>query len=188
MKDLVSKIISGDERAFEYIKNEWNLRLNIFARSYVRSDDVSKDLVQDTYIKFWEARSVVNNETMIGPYLFTILKNKCLDYLKHKIIEQKYNDVASESYYWKANIYALEDKSINIIAEEQIQKALFNAIKKLPQPRKDIFIMSRFREMKNAEIANRMSLSVKTIEYHITKAMSFLRNELEDYFIFIIFF
>lgn len=74
MKDLVSKIISGDEKAFEYIKNKWNLQLKIFARSYVRSDDVSEDLIQDTYIKFWESRAVVNNEKMIGPYLFTILK------------------------------------------------------------------------------------------------------------------
>lgn len=88
----------------------------------------------------------------------------------------------------KANIYALEDKSINIITEEQIKKALLKAIDKLPQPRKNIFIMSRFRGMKNAEIAKRMSLSVKTIEYHITKAISFLRSKLEDYYIYIIFF
>ncbi len=188
MKDLVSKIISGDEKAFEYIKNKWNLQLKIFARSYVRSDDVSEDLIQDTYLKFWESRAVVNNEKMIGPYLFTILKNKCLDYLKHKIIEQKYNDASSERYYLKANIYALEDKSINIITEEQIKKALLKAIDKLPQPRKNIFIMSRFRGMKNAEIAKRMSLSVKTIEYHITKAISFLKSKLEDYYIYIIFF
>jgi RNA polymerase sigma-70 factor (ECF subfamily) len=189
MKDLVSKIRSGDERVFEYIKNEWTWRLRVFARSYVRLDDVSEDLTQDTFIKFWETRGSFENENLLAPYLFTILRNKCLDYLKHKTVEQKYNDTATDNYnYWLANMYALEDSSINIITENQIRKALFDAVAKMPQPRRDIFIMSRFRDMKNTEIADEMSVSVKTVEYHITKSISFLREELKDYFVLLYFF
>jgi len=189
MDDLVSKIHLGDERVFEHIKNEWSQRLKIFARSYVRLNDVSEDLVQDTFIKFWEARHSLNYEKMIAPYLFTILRNKCLDYLKHKVVEQKFNDVTTENYnYWLANIYALEDASINIITENQIKKALFDAINKMPQPRREIFTMSRFKDMKNLDIAEEMGISVKTVEYHITKAISFLREELKDYFVLIYFF
>ncbi len=189
MKDLVSKIRSGDERVFEYIKNEWTWRLRVFARSYVRLDDVSEDLIQDTFIKFWETRGSFENENLLAPYLFTILRNKCLDYLKHKTVEQKYNATATDNYnYWLANMYALEDSSINIITENQIRKAFFDAVAKMPQPRRDIFIMSRFRDMKNTEIADEMSVSVKTVEYHITKSISFLREELKDYFVLLYFF
>lgn len=184
MDDLVSKIRLGDERVFEYIKNVWSQRLRIFARSYVRLNDVSEDLVQETLIKFWETRHTFSNEETIAPYLFTILKNKCLDYLKHKVVEQKYNNTTTEDYnYWIANMYALEDSSINIITENQIKKACFDAISKMPQPRRDIFIMSRFKNMKNQEIAEEMGISVKTVEYHITKSISFLREELKDYFV-----
>lgn len=189
MEDLVSKIRLGDEKVFEYIKKEWGQKLRIFARSYVRLNGVSEDLVQDTFIKFWEARRTFENEKMIAPYLFTILRNKCLDYLKHKVVEQKFNDIAAENYnYWLANIYALEDPSISIITENQIKKALFDAINKMPQLRREIFIMSRFKDMKNQEVAEEMGVSVKTVEYHMTKAISFLREELKDYFVLIYFF
>lgn len=189
MEDLVSKIRLGDEKVFEYIKKEWGQKLRIFARSYVRLNGVSEDLVQDTFIKFWEARRTFENEKMIAPYLFTILRNKCLDYLKHKVVEQKFNDIATENYnYWLANIYALEDPSISIITENQIKKALFDAINKMPQLRREIFIMSRFKDMKNQEVAEEMGVSVKTVEYHMTKAISFLREELKDYFVLIYFF
>lgn len=189
MEDLVSKIRLGDEKVFEYIKKEWGQKLRIFARSYVRLNGVSEDLVQDTFIKFWEARRTFENEKMIAPYLFTILRNKCLDYLKHKVVEQKFNDITTENYnYWLANIYALEDPSISIITENQIKKALFDAINKMPQLRREIFIMSRFKDMKNQEVAEEMGVSVKTVEYHMTKAISFLREELKDYFVLIYFF
>jgi len=189
MRDLASKIRTGDEKALEYLKNEWNQRLMTFARSYVRSRDVSEDLIQDTFIKVWETRELLERENYLVPYMFTILKNKCLDYLKHKTVELKYNNRTSEDYcYLIANLYALEDKSINIITESQIKEALFAAIKKMPQPRRDIFIMSRFKDLKNYEIAQELSISVKTVEYHISRAVSFLREELKDYFILLYFF
>jgi len=188
MTDLVPKIRAGDEKAFEYLKDQWSNKLKIFARSYVRNENISEDLIQDTFIKLWEVRHTLDKEEYLGTYLFTIVKNKCLDYLKHKTIQQKYKNSLSEDYYYLlSNIYALEDSSIDIISEHELKDALFNAIKKMPHPRREIFIMSRFRNMKNQEIADELSLSVKTVEYHISKSISFLRDELKNYYILIYF-
>ena len=178
MTDLVPKIRAGDEKAFEHLKDQWSNKLKIFARSYVRNENISEDLIQDTFIKLWEVRHTLDKEEYLGTYLFTIIKNKCLDYLKHKTIEQRYNELLSEDYYYLlANIYALEDSSIDIISEHELKNALFNAIKKMPNPRREVFIMSRFRNMKNQEIADELSLSLKTVEYHISKSISFLKDE-----------
>lgn len=189
MKDLVCKIKAGDEDAFEYLKSEWRNRLKIFARSYVRIEAVAEDLLQDSFLKVWETRSSIENDNQLAPYIYTVLKNKCLDYLRHKIVELKFQESTSNDFYYlKANLYALEDNSIDLISESQLKRALIAAVKKLPEPRREIFIMSRFRDMKNIEIAKEMNLSIKTVEYHITKSISFLREELKDFYILLYFF
>lgn len=180
------KLQSGNEEAYLSLVNEWSSKLKIFAISYVRCNNIAEDLVQETFIKIWESRNDIAKYDNVGALIYTILRNKCLDYLKHKTIELKYNQSRSSEYiYLVANKYALEDESINIITNSQINKALVSAINKLPDHCRKVFIMSRFKQLKNSEIANELSISIKTVEYHKTKAISFLKKEMEEFFLFI---
>jgi len=189
MDSLQKRIHSGDEKALSQLRIEWSHKLSVFALSYVRCSYTAEDLVQDTFIKLWESRQDINKYDSIGAFVYTILKNKCLDYLKHKTIELRYNQQSSSEYInLQANKYALEDESINIITDAQINKALTDAVRKLPRPCRDVFIMSRYNGLKNQEIANELSISVKTVEYHMTRAIAFLKKEMEEYFIFLYFF
>lgn len=184
MENLLTRLSRGDDCALLLLKNEWYHKLSVFARSYVRSSFVAEDMVQDTFIKLWESREDLAKYENIGSFLYTVLKNRCLDYLKHKTLELAYNQQSSEDYiYLLANKYALEDESINLITDAQIKKALLDAVRKLPHSCRNVFILSRFKELKNTEIAEELSISVKTVEYHMTRAISFIRKEMEDYLI-----
>jgi RNA polymerase sigma-70 factor, ECF subfamily len=186
MDSLSTRLYEGDEKALTQLRDELSKKLHVFAISYVRCDFTAEDLVQDTFIKLWESRQDIIKYSNIGSFIYTILRNKCLDYLKHKTIELKYSQQTSSEYlYLQANMYALEDESINIITDAQISKALSEAVKKLPHHSKVVFIMSRYNGLRNSEIAEELSISVKTVEYHMTRAISFLKKEMEKYFIFL---
>lgn len=165
------------------LKEEWHGRLKLFAVSYVRNPHDAEDLVQDTYFKLWESGMDITLCENIGALLYTILRNKCLDYIKHKVVELKHNTALTSAYNsLLANQYALEDDSITIITNNQIKEALNKALLKLPPQTREVFIMNKFRDMKYKEIAGELSISVKTVEYHISRAFTLLRKEMGGYY------
>lgn len=165
------------------LKEEWHGRLKLFAVSYMRNPYDAEDLVQDTYFKFLESGTEIASCDNVGALLYTILKNKCLDYIKHKVVELKHNTVMVAAYNsLLANQYALEDDSITIITNNQIKEALNKALMKLPRQTREVFVMNKFRDMKYKEIAGELSISVKTVEYHISKAFTILRKEMGGYY------
>ncbi|MEF9931036.1 MAG: RNA polymerase sigma-70 factor [Bacteroidales bacterium] len=173
----------SNEKEISKLKEQWYNRLKIFAISYVRNSQDAEDLVQDTILKIWESEVDIHSCENIGALLYTILRNKCLDYLKHKIVELKHNNTMIEEYnFLVANSYALEDSSINIITNNQIKEALNKALLKLPKQTRKVFILNKYNDLKYKEIAEELSISVKTVEYHISKAFLLLRKEMGGYY------
>jgi RNA polymerase sigma-70 factor (family 1) len=173
----------------EDIERIWHGKLKIFANAYIHSETTAEDLVQDTFLKLIESDTKITDYHNIGAILFTILKNKCLDYIKHKTVVEKHHESVTENYeYMVANKFALEDDSIRIITRNEIRKALKEAIDKLPEQTRKIFVMNKLKEKKYKEIAQILNISEKTVEYHISKAFSFLRKEMGDYYILALFF
>lgn len=168
------------------LKKVWYARLKIFASSYVRDNNASEDLVQDTFLKIIESEINLEECENIGALLYTILKNKCLDFLKHKLVEYKHNSAMLMEYnLLLTNQYALEDNSINIITNNQIKKALNEALDKLPEQTRKVFILCKYQHLKYDEIAQELKISVKTVEYHMSKAFSFLRKEMRGFYVLI---
>lgn len=173
----------SQEQEFARLKEQWYARLRTFAISYVRDGHAAEDLIQDTILKIWESGVDIPSCENIGALLYTILRNKCLDYIKHKLVELKHaNAVVQEYDLLLANQYALEDSSIHIITNNQIKEALNKALQKLPRQTRDVFVMNKFNDLKYKEIADELSISVKTVEYHISKAFSLLRKEMGGYY------
>ncbi|MEG0517362.1 MAG: RNA polymerase sigma-70 factor [Bacteroidales bacterium] len=171
------------EQEFARLKEQWYARLRTFAISYVRDGETAEDLIQDTILKIWESGVDISSCENIGALLYTILRNKCLDYIKHKLVELKHASFITEEYNsLLTNQYALEDNSIHIITNNQIKEALNTALQKLPRQTRDVFVMNKFNDLKYKEIAEELSISVKTVEYHISKAFSLLRKEMGGYY------
>lgn len=158
-------------------------RCFMFAKSYVHDDLVAEDIVSETLIKLWELSKL---EDIINPHrlLYVMLKNKALDCLKHEKVKQ--DALISISAYSKREleirISTLEASNPDKIFASDIRKILQSTISNLPEQTRTIFEMSRFKNMQKREIAEYFNISVKGVDYHISKALSLLRENLRDYF------
>lgn len=151
-----------------------------FAYYYVLDQQVAEDMVMDSFLYYWENRETVDVNGNLKAYILRILKHKCLDYLKLQKIHQEAHEKIREDALWDLNksIAALEHLEPYKIMTDEYHKIVVDAVKQLPDKTREIFIMSRVRDMKNSEIAEKLSVSEKTVEYHMTKAMKFLREKL----------
>lgn len=144
---------------------------------------MAEDIVSEALIKLWE---LIKDDEIENPsrLLFVILKNKALDYLKHEKIK---NDAflsisAQTNRELEIRISTLEASNPDKIFAKDIQSILDSTISKLPKQTRIIFEMSRFRNMPKKDIADYFKISIKGVDYHISKALSSLRENLKDYF------
>ena len=158
-------------------------RLFLFAKEYVLFDEEAENIVQDIFLMLWEKREALRVDVSLTAYLFTLVKNKCIDFLRHQMVEQMYSENVKHEYNEELNVklFALESFDHNFSSEEDIEILLRNAIDKLPERCRLIFIKSRIEGKKYKEIAEELNLSVNTVEGQISIALKKLREELKDY-------
>ena len=138
-------------------------------------------MVQEILFKLWTNKDSIEITTSIQSYLFRSVRNASLNVIKHINVREEYN-VHHE--YEMQNTISSDDEMIVSELEQKIR----SAIDQLPIERKKIFIMSRYDGLKYAEIAEKLNLSVSTVENQMVKALRFLREELIDYLPWIIIF
>ncbi len=158
-------------------------RLFLFAKEYVLFDEEAENIVQDIFLMLWEKREALRVDVSLTAYLFTLVKNKSIDFLRHQMVEQMYSENVKHEYNEELNVklFALESFDHNFSSEEDIETLLRNAIDKLPEKCRLIFIKSRIEGKKYKEIAEELNLSVNTVEGQISIALKKLREELKDY-------
>lgn len=179
---LVSRLKNDDPMAFEIIFRHFYSGLCVFAKQYVLSLDSAEEIVQDTFVRLWEDRKQIKAELNFKSYLFTCVRNNCLDYIKHQNIKDEYN-LKVQNLYGEA----LLEEEYDFFIESELREKIETAINLLPEQTKIIFELSRFEDKKNKEIAEELDISIKTVEAHITKALKILRKNLKEYLSVIIF-
>lgn len=150
-------------------------RMFRFAKEYVLFDEDAENIVQDVFLLLWEKREVLDIQISLVSYLFALVKNKSLDYLRHKVIADEYKQELS------AKLTALELLNYSFTSDEEIEQILMTAINKLPERCRQVFLKSRIEGKRNREIANELNLTVSTVENQMTVALRKLRVELKDY-------
>lgn len=171
----------GDESIFEYLFHIYFPRLRMFAFRMLGDFFVAEDLVQDVFISFWESRSKIKSVQQAKGLLFKITRNACLNYIKHKRVEQKYADYLNHDSATN-NIYMLsflEENEIEELKNEMINE-VNSIISALSPTCQQVFRMSKFQQLKNREISEKTGLNIKTVEKHISKAMSKIREEMSS--------
>jgi RNA polymerase sigma-70 factor (family 1) len=138
---------------------------------YLSSDiDVAEDLVQDVFMKLWEKRDSINDQT-VKPLLYKIARNLYFNMYKRNSIDLKFVNSAVRGTENESPEYILEMKEFDV----KLQKALSD----LPEHCRTIFLMSRMDEMKYQEIADSFNISVKAVEKQISKALKLLRTKID---------
>ena len=187
MNLIIKQLQGGNEKVFEQIVREYWPRMFKFALIYTQNNETSQELVQDTFLVLWNNRAILKDNTNLITYLMVVLRNKCLNLLEQTRIRQLYiEEIDDETIYQRANLYVLQDEASQIVESEDLHKAIERALSKLPEKTREIFMLSRYDGLKNQQIAETKNISQKTVEYHISKALQILKEELpQDYWIWI---
>lgn len=172
---LFAEMKMGDKNSFNYFFDYYYSGLCVYAKNFTCDLNVSEEVVQDVFVRFWEKRQNIKIESSVRFYLFRTVYNQCMNLLKHKKVELKYiqNQKHREDY--------LYEEQWSLYNETELRQALDNAISKLPERCREVFVLSRFENLKNKEIAEKLGITEKTVENQINKALKVLREELKDF-------
>lgn len=171
---VIERFRKGDVEAFRMIYEAHSKSLYRFAFSYLKDSFEAEEIIQDVFLKVWEKREEVDNEKSFTSYLYRITVNKIFNELKHRVVKKKYE------------VYALKlDPESNHTPESSIQYKELNTkvehlLTQLHEQQRRIFVMSRWKGLSNAEIAQDLSLSVRTVENQIYRASKFIKLHLKD--------
>lgn len=168
--DLIQKIRAGDTLAFEQLFHTYCQALIRFACRFVRDVQVAENIVQDVFVRIWHNRAKLNPDSNIKAYLYKAIKNQTLQHLRHLKIE-----IRTEYMHNPGNPHNNPEKPLE---EQQIAKAVYEAIAELPPHRRLIFTLSKYDHYTYAEIAEIQNISIKTVETQMGRALRFLRKRL----------
>ena len=189
-KELIEALANDSEDAFRIIFDRYYQGLLRFAVSYTEDSHIAEDLVQDSFIIFWEKYRNLEKESNIHALLVRIVKFKVWAYVekqRQRIIIEKsiYDDVVREMDLKLSSLDSIDTTSLYI---NEVHKIIKDTLQGLPELTREIFLLSREEYLTNKEIAEKINLSEKTIEYHISKTLKLLRSTLSPYLKFIIFY
>jgi len=171
----VKAIQEGNESTFEMIFRMHYQPLCRYAYTLVHDRDDAEEIVQATFLNIWEKKGSLQIESSLKSYLYRAVRNACLNAIKHVKIKQRH---AEESLAVSEKAY--ESVTQTVISEELDQK-IGEAMMALPQQCRLIFQLSRFEELKYAEIAAQLNISIKTVENQMGKALKIMREQLKEY-------
>lgn len=172
-----------EDRLFENIYLSYFPKMKRFAQEYVISEQDAENIVQDMFAELWEKREMFTCQTIRIAYLFTIIKNKCLNHLRHKTIALETINNMQEEYNMtlRMNLDSLEAFEQHIFSDQDIEDLINRALDSLRTKCKEIFIMNKLEGKKQEQIATELNLSTNTVRNQISIAYKKLRNELKDY-------
>lgn len=159
-----------------------------FTYSYTRNWEEAEDIFMESMIALWEYRDRWEDSKRLHALLLTIIRNKALNHLELKRNRESIKEALNQHQQRELNlrIATLEECEPDKIFSTEIQYIVHKALEKMPAQSQRIFILSRFENLPNRKIAEQLQVSLKTVEFHITKALRILRVELKDYLISIL--
>jgi len=179
---IVADLKLGNEEALRTLYNQYNGLLVAFAKYTIRNPLLAEDFVQDAFCSLWENRFKLNADQPIQGYLYKLVHSRCVDYLRKTNSKNKYNLQTELKLKELALTQApFEDVIVSGICAEETHTIIQKTIQALPEQTREIFQLSRYEQLKNLEIAERMGVSVKTVEYHVGKALQEFRKALKDF-------
>lgn len=178
--DLFSLARKGNEAAFTMIYNRYHKQLYILAYTYLKDRDLAEDAIQHIFTKLWEFREDTIIKVNLRNFLYTITKNHILNLIRSE------NSIIQNNYKIAQNTDVYEDNLVHKIEEKELMALLGEALKKLPEQKKQVCLLKINEKLSNQEIAETMQISINTVKTHYAQAIKLLRAELSKIMIIII--
>ncbi len=146
-----------------------------FAQKYVKDFEAAREITQSAFISLWEKRETIDMEKPVKSYLATIIHNKCTNYLRD-------NRKFDQNILQIENLLEVpEYDGADSMVENELKELIDASIAELPEKCREIFVLNRYENLKYQEIADKLQISVKTVETQMSKALQHMRLRLADY-------
>jgi RNA polymerase sigma-70 factor (ECF subfamily) len=175
---LIRLLKESNKTVFAAVYDQYFGSQYAYAVKYVLDNEVAKEMVQDSFLKLWEKRNSLSEETQILPLLYQITRNNCLNHLKHEKVREKHK---TRMQKLGLNYMAISHSSAEKIIAQELEESISKAISLLPPRCREIFELSRNQEKKYREIAAELNISEKTVENQVLKALKIMREKLSEY-------
>ena len=172
--EIIGRIRKGDVAQFESLFRSSYVSLVRYAMTLIKDHDTAEEIVQDLFFRIWKEKEKMKIESSLNGYLFRSVHNKCLHYIEHNKVVLKY---AEEMSHRRTEN---QDNPSDILHYKELQAKIAVILEKLPERCGKIFCMSRFEGLKYNEIAAKLSVSVKTVESNMGRALKEFRKELKE--------
>lgn len=172
---LVLRLIDGDEDAFCELYASYKNRLIYFAMRFLKSREYAEDVFQDAFTVIWQGRRFINPDTSFSSYLYTIVRNRVLNQLR----DLDNQDKLKEQILAQTVDYT-EDTKHRIMADD-LRHLIACAMQQLTVRQREVFRMSREKQMSHQEIADALGISINTVQEHISTSLRVLRVYLEKH-------
>ncbi|HKI88679.1 MAG TPA: RNA polymerase sigma-70 factor [Draconibacterium sp.] len=175
---VVKKFAMGNIEAFDYLYSIYCSRLQYFVYGLIKIKSDTEEIVQDVFVKLWINRASLKNHESFESYLFSIAYNSTLGYLRKKATEKKYIDY----------IKSIQKVTLDSLVENKLDLKIFNqklkeAINSMPPRQREVFKLKHKENFTYKEIAQKLNISVNTVENHMVKSHRFLKKELSSYYL-----
>lgn len=172
--EIIRRIREGDKREFETLFRSSYASLVRYAQTILKDTDSSEEIVQELFFRLWQDKEKLKIDSSLKGYLFRSVHNRCLHFIEHQKVAERHAD----------EIAATADLTSEPVTEaiyfSELQARVAKVLERLPQRCSEIFRMSRFEGMKYNEIALKLSVSLKTVEANMGRALKEFRKELAE--------
>lgn len=172
--EITGRIRQGDEREFESLFRSSYVSLVRYAKTLIRDHDTAEEIVQDLFFRIWKDKEKLQIESSLNGYLYRAVHNRCLHYINHNKVVEKY---AREMAF---SATESNETPSDILNYRDLQAKIAVIIERLPEKCGKIFCMSRFEGLKYSEIAQKLSVSIKTVEANMGRALKEFRKALAE--------
>lgn len=172
---LILRLIEGDEDAFCELYATYKNRLIYFAMRFLKSREYAEDVFQDAFTVVWQSRRFINPDASFSSYLYTIMRNRILNQLRNAANEEK----LKESILSQALDYT-EDTKREVMLND-LKSLISHALQQLTPRQREIFEMSREAQLSHKEIADKLGISINTVQEHISTSLKLIRTYLIKY-------
>ncbi len=177
---LVIKLRRDDECAFKELFDRYSKKLYYFSLRYLRNNEESEELVQTVFINLWEHRKSLRDDMPVKSYIYRSAVNYIYNQLKKRAIHAKFVD----SELIREEIHS--NPTYEKVLFNDMERSINSIIDTLPLQQKEIFLLSRYENLSHKEIAEKLDLSVRTVENQVFRALKIIRSRLQTQIIFLI--
>ncbi|MGV8095079.1 MAG: RNA polymerase sigma factor [Mangrovibacterium sp.] len=174
-QELMIRLKNGDMVAFDLLYEQYSHKLFSFVLKILKNETDAEEIVQEVFVRLWESRFHIDDSKLLNSFIFTIAYNHSIDLIRKRINNKKY----LEHLKYSSAVHAVPSQ-VDEFEFEELNDQVKKLIADLPERQRQIYLLHREEGLTYSEIANRLGISKNTVENHMTRALKYLRTNLDN--------